>query len=87
MARFRHRILRRLGYVPVSEVRDLAARISRRLEQLDEPLAREYVLDPYPGGIEHKIMLMCQRRQAMLATIAEEELDRLLSAEAAPPAA
>jgi hypothetical protein len=87
MARSRHEILRRHGYVPVSELRELLAHIGHRLEQLDEPLAREYVLDPYPGGIEHKIALMCQRRQAMLAMIAEEELDRLLSAAAAPPAA
>jgi hypothetical protein len=40
-------------------------------------MAREFVLDPQPGGIEHKISLMCQRRQAVLAHIVEEELGKL----------
>jgi hypothetical protein len=64
MARSRHQILRRHGYIPVGEVRDLLARLCDRVERLDQPLAREYVLDPYSGGIEHKIEQMCQRRKA-----------------------
>jgi hypothetical protein len=87
MARSRDEILRRHGYLPMSEIRGLLTRIGHRLEQLDEPMAREYVLDPYPGGIEHKIALMCQRRHAMLETIADDELGRLVSVTAAPPAA
>jgi hypothetical protein len=77
MAGLRDRVLRRLGYVPASDVRELLGRLCRRLGQLDEPMAREFVLDPQPGGIEHKISLMCRRRQAVLAHVAEEELGKL----------
>ena len=77
MPGLRDRVLRRLGYVPVSEVRELLNRVSRRLAQLDEPMAREFMLDPQPGGIEHKIALMCQRRKTIFANLAEEELKQL----------
>jgi len=64
----------RLGYIPLSEVHGLLARISERMSQIDEPLAREYVLDPFPGGIEQKIHQLCARRKAMFDKLAESEL-------------
>ncbi|HVH81862.1 MAG TPA: hypothetical protein VM782_20860 [Stellaceae bacterium] len=42
-------------------------------------MAREFVLNPYPGGIEHTITQLCQRRKAILARLADEELNGLLS--------
>ena len=83
MARLRDEILLRHGYMPMHEVRELLARIGHRLGQLDEPMAREYVLDPYPGGIEHKISLMCRRRKSMFANLADQEVDRLADQSAA----
>jgi len=83
VARSRDEILMRHGYMPVSEVRELLARIGNRMGQLDEPMAREYVLDPYPGGIEHKIALMCRRRKTMFASLADQEVDRLADGAAA----
>jgi hypothetical protein len=68
------RVLLQLGYMPLSEVHRLLARISERLSQIDEPLAREYVLDPFPGGIEQKIHQMCLRRKALFDKLAESEL-------------
>lgn len=62
------------GYLPLSEVHHLLDRIGQRMSQIDEPLAREYVLDPFPGGIEQKIRQMCRRRQALFARLAQEEL-------------
>ncbi|HYM72760.1 MAG TPA: hypothetical protein VET89_07245 [Stellaceae bacterium] len=87
MARFRDRILHRLGYLPVDEVQALCVRIGRRVEQLDESITREYVLDPYPGGIEHKITLLCRRRKTYFTRIAEEELGKITGEAAAPPSA
>ena len=79
------RVLLHLGYLPVSGVHELLARIGDRLGQIDEPLAREYVIDPFPGGIEQKIRQMCQRRKAIFSKLAEDELqaerERLASAD------
>jgi hypothetical protein len=68
------RVLLQLGYIPLSEVHRLLARISARMSQIDEPLAREYVLDPFPGGIEAKIHQLCLRRKALFDKLAENEL-------------
>lgn len=68
------RVLLQLGYIPLSEVHLLLERIGDRMSQIDEPLAREYVLDPFPDGIERKIQKMCQRRKALFARLAEDEL-------------
>jgi hypothetical protein len=85
MVGFPDRILRRLGYLPVGEVRALLGRIGHRLEQGDESMTREYVLDPRPGGIEHKITLRCQRRKALFAHIAGDEFHRTTSEAATSP--
>jgi hypothetical protein len=77
------KILRRKGYVTLSEVRDLLARVCRRVEEFDEPMAREYMLNPYPGGIEHMIGRMCDRRKVVLLHIADEELNRITTGTAA----
>ena len=63
-----------LGYIPLSDVHELLERIGDRMSQIDEPLAREYVIDPFPGGIERKIHQMCQRRKAIFHKVAEDEL-------------
>ena len=63
-----------MGYIPLSEVHELLGRIGARMSQIDEPLAREYVLDPFPGGIERKIHQMCKRRKAIFSKLAEDEL-------------
>ena len=68
------RVLLRLGYMPLGDVRWLLARISERMSQIDEPLAREYVLDPVSGGIELKIHQMCLRRKALFDKLVENEL-------------
>jgi hypothetical protein len=68
------RLLRKLGYLPVDEVNHMLQRIGLRLGQLDEPLAREYVLDPFPGGIEHRIHQLCERRRTVYAKLAADEL-------------
>jgi len=68
------RVLLRFGYIPLSEVHRLLARISQRMSQIDEPLAREYVLDPFPGGIEQKIHQLCLRRKTLFDKLAENEL-------------
>ena len=68
------RVLLEMGFIPLSEVHGLIERIGDRMSQIDEPLAREYVLDPFPGGIERKIHQMCQRRKALFARLAEDEL-------------
>lgn len=68
------RVLLQLGYIPLSEVHSLLARIGDRMSQIDEPLAREYVLDPFPGGIEQKIRRMCERRKALFARLVQDEL-------------
>jgi hypothetical protein len=68
------RVLLELGYIPLSEVHELLERIGDRMSQIDEPLAREYVIDPFPGGIEHKIHQMCERRKALFSKLAEDEL-------------
>jgi hypothetical protein len=68
------RVLLQLGYIPLSEVHQLLDRIDDRMSQIDEPLAREYVLDPFPEGIERKIHQMCQRRKALFQKLAEDEL-------------
>jgi len=69
-----NRMRSQLGYMPVSEVHHLLDRIGQRLSKIDEPLAREYMLDPFPDGIEQKIRQMCRRRQALFARLAQEEL-------------
>jgi len=75
-----------MGYIPLSEVHLLLERIGDRMSEIDEPLAREYVLDPFPGGIERKIHQMCQRRRALFNRLAEDELhaeeERLAGADA-----
>jgi hypothetical protein len=68
------RVLLEMGYIPLSEVHELLGRIGARMSQIDEPLAREYVLDPFPGGIERKIHQMCKRRRAIFSKLAEDEL-------------
>jgi hypothetical protein len=68
------RVLLQMGYMPVSEVHHLLERIGDRMSQIDEPLAREYVIDPFPGGIERKIHQMCERRKALFHKLAEDEL-------------
>ena len=79
------RVLFEMGYIPLSDVHELLERIADRMSQIDEPLAREYVIDPFPGGIEHKIHKMCERRKALFNKLAEDELqaeqERLASAE------
>jgi hypothetical protein len=44
------------------------------MSQIDEPLAREYVLDPFPGGIEQRIHRLCQRRKMLFDKLAADEL-------------
>ncbi len=44
------RVLLQLGYIPLSGVHELLARVADRMSEIDELLAREYVLDPFPGG-------------------------------------
>jgi len=68
------RVLLQLGYIPLSEVHQLLERLGDRMSQIDEPLAREYVIDPFPDGIEAKIHQMCQRRKALFHKLAEDEL-------------
>ncbi len=63
------------GYIQLSEVHLLLERIGDRMSQIDEPLAREYVLDPFPGGIEQKIRQMCQRRKALFNRLVQSELE------------
>ena len=70
------RVLLQMGYMPVSEVHHLVERIGDRMSQIDEPLACEYVLDPFPGGIERKIHQMCERRRALFNKLAEDELQK-----------
>jgi hypothetical protein len=65
----------RQGYLPLNEVHLLLERIADRMNQIDEPLAREYVLDPFPGGIEQKIQQMCRRRKALFDRLIKAELD------------
>jgi hypothetical protein len=69
-----NRVLLQMGYMPVSEVHHLLTRIGDRMSQIDEPLAREYCIDPFPGGIEKKIHQMCERRKALFNKLAEDEL-------------
>jgi hypothetical protein len=80
-----NRVLLEMGFVPLSDVHELIERIGDRMSQIDEPLAREYVIDPFPGGIEQKIRQMCQRRKAIFSKLAEDELqaerERLASAD------
>jgi hypothetical protein len=68
------RVLLQMGYMPVCEVHHLLERIGDRMSQIDEPLAPEYVIDPFPGGIERKIHQMCERRKALFHKLAEDEL-------------
>ena len=87
MAPHLSRVLLELGYIPLSDVHELLERIGNRMSQIDEPLAREYVIDPFPGGIERKIHQMCQRRKAIFCKLAEDELqaehDRIVQADSA----
>jgi hypothetical protein len=82
------RVLLQLGYIPLSEVHQLLARIGDRMSQIDEPLAREYVLDPFPGGIEQRIHRLCQRRKMLFDKLAADELraeeERLASGDTEP---
>jgi hypothetical protein len=80
MAYSRQETLRRHGYLAVGEVQALLASVIDRMASLDEGLTREYVMDPFPGGIEHKVVLLCRRRKALLTRLAEQELARI-----APP--
>jgi hypothetical protein len=68
------RVLLEMGYIPLNDVHELLERIGDRMSQIDESLAREYVIDPFPGGIEHKIHQMCERRKALFNKLAEDEL-------------
>jgi hypothetical protein len=68
------RIFLRLGYIPVDTVDQMLERIGHRLGQLDEPLAREYVLDPFPDGIEERIHQLCRRRRTVYTRLAADEL-------------
>jgi hypothetical protein len=78
VARLGERILQRLGYVRIGEIDQLLVRIGQRLAEVDEPMTREYVLDPYPGGIEHKVRLLCQRRKTFFDRTAQEELAHVI---------
>ncbi len=79
------RLLHRRGYIALSEVSEILARVGSRMAALDEHLAREYVIDPMPGGIRHKISLMCQQQQRLFEKVAAEELqaarDRIAAAD------
>ena len=68
------RLLLRQGYMSLTDVEALIARIGERMAAIDGHLAREYVIDPMPGGIQHKIELMCRRRRSVFEKIAAEEL-------------
>ena len=68
------RVLLQLGYIPLSEVHQLLARIGNRMSQIDEPLSREYVLDPFPGGIEQRIHRLCERRKMLFEKVVADEL-------------
>ena len=81
----RHEILHRHGYVALTEMRELLARLCQRMEELDEPMAREYVLNAPSGTIEHEIKLMCKRRRSILHRLAETELGRIVSRAETPP--
>ena len=81
----RHEILHRHGYVALTEMRDMLDRLCRRMEELEEPMAREYVLNAPSSGIEHEIKRMCRRRRAILHRLAEAELGRIANAAMAPP--
>ena len=85
------RVLLRLGYIPLRDVHQLLARIGDRMSQIDEPLAREYVMDPHPDGLERKIHKLCQRRKALFHKLAATELqaeqDRLAQMDDDPPKA
>jgi hypothetical protein len=81
----RHEILHRHGYVALIEMRELMARLCQRMEELDEPMAREYVLGAHPGGIERQIKLMCERRRVLLTRMAEAELGRIATETGTPP--
>ena len=83
----RHDILHRHGYVALSEMREMLARLCQRMAELDEPMAREYVLNAPSGAIEHEIKLMCKRRGAILSRLAEAELGRIGSDADKPAAA
>ena len=89
MAQSRHDILHRHGYVALTEMREMMARLCQRMEELDLPMAREYVLNAPSGAIEQEIKLMCKRRRAILNRLAEAELGRIASdaENPAPPAA
>ena len=82
------RLLLRLGYIPLGEVHRLVARIGDRMSQIDEPLAREYLLDPFPDGIEKRIHRLCQRRKTLFDKVAADELraeeERLASGDIDP---
>ncbi|HZK91261.1 MAG TPA: hypothetical protein VFC56_14040 [Stellaceae bacterium] len=81
----RHEILHRHGYVALTEMRELMVRLCQRMEELDEPMTREYVLGAHSGGIEGQIKLMCQRRKVLLTRMAEAELGRIASDTETPP--
>ncbi|HVH81863.1 MAG TPA: hypothetical protein VM782_20865 [Stellaceae bacterium] len=83
----RHEILHRHGYVAVTEMRDMLDRLCRRMAELDEPMAREYVLNAPSSLIEHEIRRMCKRRRAILHRLAEAELGRIADGAVTPPAA
>lgn len=75
LAARQNRALQQQSYLPLNEVHLLLERIGDRMSQIDEPLAREYVLDPFPGGIEQKIQQMCRRRKALFDRLVRAELD------------
>ncbi|MBV9825292.1 MAG: hypothetical protein JO001_06425 [Alphaproteobacteria bacterium] len=77
MASSRRDILRRHGYLSESEVEALIGRVVDRLASIDEAMTREYVIDPFPGGIEHKIALLCRRRKLVLTKLVEQELEHM----------
>ncbi len=68
------RLLLQFGYIPLTDVRRLLARIGSRLGQIDEPLSREYMLNPFPGGIEQRIHRLCRRRRVLFDKLAAAEL-------------
>jgi len=63
------------GYIGLSDVDEIIARIGERMANIDEHVAREYLLDS-SGGIEDTISAMCKRLHRLFQKIAAEELAR-----------
>jgi len=67
-------VLLQLGYISLGEVQQMLARVGERMSEIDEALAREYMIDRAPGGIEQRIRQMCLRRKALFDKLTKDEL-------------